>query len=678
MAALAVISALFALAAPCAQAATRFWDGGSVDILANGDGNSDGDHGTWNTILKNWDQGSGLAHVAWVNGSNVADINGVSQTLTLGILGGVVQKSGGSSVVIAGGSGPYTLTLNITGANTFLGAANDTTGRNLTVNAVIAGGAGKNLVIAGPATSGTGTLSLGAANTFTGNTSFSAGVTGGARVSLSHQLALQNSTVILTADANVVFNDSVSANSFTFGGLSALSAGTGYNLVLQNDAASPIPIALTVGGNHSSTTYKSVLSGGGSLSKTGSGTLVLAGANTYTGTTTVSVGTLQVDGSTTSPTTVNNGATLAGDGTVLATVAVNSGGSVAPGANNLTVSNLTFSSTGTLKVGTLSDFTSVAAINVNNALALSGGAGAVTLNLPTTPGFNGTYRLIQFASGPANASGFTLGTVPALAWNQTATLQVNGNFLNYVITSAGDTTPPTLASTLPTNNATNVATAADLVATFDETIVAGSGTIELRRSSDGSLVESFNVTSSLRLTFSTAQLIINPTSNLPTNQTYYVLIPVGAIKDTSGNNYAGIASVTGWKFTVPIPAVLYTDTGSPANPLWSAILPTLNVDAPDNGPVNGSVINVNNAAVEVGLYGNRPISIPSQRIHVACNTATSNFADFTRWFQTDGKTQILRVFVNDENTATTRTGTSSHTEAFMAGGWIATDYTTYE
>jgi autotransporter-associated beta strand protein len=619
--------------------------------------------------------------VAWTNGGNVAEIDGISQTLTLGaniVLGGIVQKSGGSSVAIAGGSGPFTLTLNNTGNNTFLAAANVTIGRTLTVNAVIAGAVGNNLVIAGPSTSGTGTINLGAANTFSGTTNFSAGATGGARVYLRNRLALQNSTVTLSSDANVVFDEVVSTDTFSFGGLAASSAGTGFNLALQNDATSPRPIALTVGGNNSSTTYKGVLSGGGSLIKTGSGTLTISATNTYTGTTTVSVGTLQVDGSTTSATTVNSGATLAGDGTVNAAVTVNSGGSIAPGAGNLTVSSLTFSGTATLHVGTLSNFTSVAAIKVNNALAINGGTGSVTLNLPRALGFNGTYRLIQFGSGIANTSGFTLGAVPTLAWNQSGSLQVSGGYLNYVITAVGDTTPPTLVGTIPANNAANVLTADNLVATFDETIVAGSGNIELRRSSDAVVVESFNVASSTRLTFSTTQLIINPTSNLPTNQTYYLLIPAGSIRDTSANNYAGITSTTAWRFTVPVPPVLYTDSGSPANPLWSAILPTLNVDSPDPGPVYGSDIDVNNAAVEVGLYGNRPISLGGHRIHVACNTSTTSFANFTRWFQTDGNTQILRVFVNDENTATAREGTSSHTEAFMGGGWNYTDNMTYE
>lgn len=676
---IAVLSVLTAFADVSAHAATRYWDGGSVDIATNGDGSSDGGGGTWNTSLKNWDRGSGLTHVAWVNGSDVAEIDGASQTITLGAnitLGGIVQKSGGASIAIAGGSGPFKLTLNNTGANTFLAAASSTTGRTLTVNAVIDGGVDKNLVIAGPSTSGIGTIILGSANTFSGATTFSAGAAGGARAILNHQLALQNSTVTLSVAAALIFNDSVSANEFTFGGLSASSAGAGLDLALLNDANTPI--ALTVGANNSSTTYKGVLSGGGSLVKTGSGTLTLGGVNTYTGITSVSAGTLKVDGSSTSPTTVNSGATLAGDGTVNATVTVNSGGSIAPGANNLTVARLTFNGTGTINVGTLSPFTSVAAIRVNNALTLNGGAGAVTLNLPTALGFNGTFRLIQFGSGPANTSGFTLGTVPTLAWNQTGALRMNGNFLEYVITANGDTTPPTLANTLPANHAADVLAADNLVATFDESIVPGTGIIELRRSSDNGLVESFNVESSTRLTFSTARLTINPTSNLPTGQTYYVLIPAGTIEDTSGNNYAGFTSTTAWRFTVPVPPVLFTDTFSPGNPTWATILPTLNVQSNDPGPVLGSVINVNNAAVETGLYGNRPILIPSLKIHVACNTSTDNFEDFTRWFQTDGNTQMLRVFVNDENTATARPGTSSHTEAYMGGGWDEDDNMTYE
>ena len=68
--AIAILSTLLTLSVFPVQAATRYWDGGNADIAGNGNGDSEGGSGTWNTTLKNWDQGSGLARVAWTNGGN--------------------------------------------------------------------------------------------------------------------------------------------------------------------------------------------------------------------------------------------------------------------------------------------------------------------------------------------------------------------------------------------------------------------------------------------------------------------------------------------------------------------------------------------------------------------------------------------------------------------------------
>lgn len=54
------------------------------------------------------------------------------------------------------------------------------------------------------------------------------------------------------------------------------------------------PVALTVGGNGGTTVYSGVMSGSGSLTKTGNGTFTLTNANTYTGNTTVNGGTLEI------------------------------------------------------------------------------------------------------------------------------------------------------------------------------------------------------------------------------------------------------------------------------------------------------------------------------------------------------------------------------------------------
>ena len=94
---------------------------------------------------------------------------------------------------------------------------------------------------------------------------------------------------------------------------------------------------LTVGSNNLSTTFSGVIEDGGisggtggSLTKIGSGTLILSGANTYTGDTNINRGVLQVDGSIASNTFVNRRGTLAGTGTINGNVTNN--GRVSPGS----------------------------------------------------------------------------------------------------------------------------------------------------------------------------------------------------------------------------------------------------------------------------------------------------------------------------------------------------------
>ena len=79
-------------------------------------------------------------------------------------------------------------------------------------------------------------------------------------------------------------------------------------------------------------TLAAAISGDGTLSKLGSGTLTLSGISTYTGATTVSGGTLSVTGniSSSSGVTVNSGAILNGTG-IVPNVTVNDGGTLAPG-----------------------------------------------------------------------------------------------------------------------------------------------------------------------------------------------------------------------------------------------------------------------------------------------------------------------------------------------------------
>lgn len=116
---------------------------------------------------------------------------------------------------------------------------------------------------------------------------------------------------------------------------------------------------------------------------------------------------------------------------------------------------------------------------------------------------------------------------------------------------------PVMLTTSPADNATAVPITANLIATFSEPVVKGTGTITLKRTSNNSTVESFNVASSPRLVFSGQTLTINPTNDLGPGEGYHVLIESTAIVDTSGGNaFAGISSPSAWNLTT---------AGSPLN-----------------------------------------------------------------------------------------------------------------
>ncbi|KEO52529.1 hypothetical protein SMB34_07775 [Thalassospira permensis NBRC 106175] len=105
-------------------------------------------------------------------------------------------------------------------------------------------------------------------------------------------------------------------------------------------------------------TYAGVVSGTGSLNKSGGGMLTLSGTNTYTGATTVSNGTLAVNGSiAASNVSVQNGATFGGTGSVGGTT-IASGGIHAPGNS---IGTQTINGNYTLNSG------SILAIEVNSA-----------------------------------------------------------------------------------------------------------------------------------------------------------------------------------------------------------------------------------------------------------------------------------------------------------------------
>ena len=238
----------------------------------------------------------------------------------------------------------------------------------------------------------------------------------------------------------------------TLGGLTTSSTGA---RTVTNTGADLRTLTLDTSVDRSFLPNTGGLAGNLALTKTGSARQTLGGSNTHTGPTLVSAGTLALASGSTlanSAITVSSGATfdisaaafalasgqnLTGSGSVTGNLAVAAGGLLSPGtlgAGTLSIDgNLTFAASGTLAIGSLAGYTASPALALTGNLALSGGAGAVTLSLPTGAIDNGTYRLISMANTLADVSGFTLsGGVPAGA-RQTASLQAAAGALNLLI-----------------------------------------------------------------------------------------------------------------------------------------------------------------------------------------------------------------------------------------------------
>ncbi len=233
-----------------------------------------------------------------------------------------------------------------------------------------------------------------------------------------------------------------------------------------------------------------------------------------------------------------------------------------PGTGNIVV---TFSATTQSRVGVLSLVG--AARGVARTSTASGVSGSLTVpvngslvtgvytsnntatGLPTITGpFASTLYNGDSGSSAGNAGYQMVPTAGSAnyTWTVSAPVADNNALAAFVPASAA----PVIITTNPAGNATGVLVDANLVATFSEPVVKGTGTITLKRASDNSTVESFNIATSPALTISGQTLTINPTNDLSAGVSYYALIDSTAIVDSSGGHaFAGIFSTTAWNFT---------------------------------------------------------------------------------------------------------------------------------
>jgi autotransporter-associated beta strand protein len=450
---------------------------------------------------------------------------------------GVVQVGSGGTVGSIANSGSIVLT---GGSLAFNRSDNLVQGTSFLTNGTVITGAG------GLIKMGSGNLTLNAANTYSGATRVEAG-----KLILANNLAIQNSA--FDTDGLGVLSLNAGTTSFNLGGL------TGSGVVAPENYNSVASINLnTVSGV--SRTYSGVLSNGAAgmtLIKSGAGTQILSGNNTFSGGTTLSAGTLGVGSSAalgSGDLTVGGSSTLlaAADGLNIAnTASLNSGTLTVDVQGNTLTSSGTINGTGALAktgVGTLilsrsnnysgGTTLSTGQLDLNNANAA--GSGALTIAGGSLGNSSGSA--VTLANNSQNWSGnfsfagandLNLGTgAVTLGANSTVTVSTNSLTVGgdiggaYTLSKAG-------AGTMVLSGANS----------HSGTTTVSAGVLNIRNGSAlGDTVGGTTVSSGAALELQGGITVGNEALSLNGSG----VSSDGALRNVSGNNsYGGLLSLAG-------------------------------------------------------------------------------------------------------------------------------------
>jgi autotransporter-associated beta strand protein len=356
---------------------------------------------------------------AIVNQSAVVFDQGAAGTYAGNMTGaGALMKIGDGTLVLAGANTYSGGTL--VGRGTLQGDSRSLQGDILnqasvvfdqTSNGTYAG----NMAGAGSLTkSGGGVLVLGGSNSYTGGTTVGAGTLQGNAQSLQGTIVNQGSVVFDQAAPGAYLGNMSGAGSLVkqgagvlaLGGTNSYSGGTtvaagallGNANSIQGNVVNQSVVAFEQAGNG---TFGGVMSGSGALVKQGAGVLALTGANTYSGGTLVSAGTLQ-------------GTTRSLQGDILNQGAVvfdqNDGGLYA--GNMAGIGSLMKQGIGAINItGDFSQFTGATTV-AGGLLSINGMmGGSLFVGAGGMLGGNGTVPSVTLQSGSTLAPGMSVGVI---------------------------------------------------------------------------------------------------------------------------------------------------------------------------------------------------------------------------------------------------------------------------
>lgn len=370
----------------------------------------------------------GNTNLFGVTVSETISVPSGSNGLTLGSSGNTGSVTVGSPIGVAGPltviGGAVVLNANLATTNATLGNINITTsGLSGTGNITLAdnrsftitqsGESNYSGIITGTGVgltkNGNGSLGLLGANMYTGGTFINTGRLFGGPGSLV-RTAFGSGDITIEADATLLTDRSTLSNNLILNG-GILAGNNGFGEVWSGNVTISATSTVELTYSFTSITFTGAVSGSGNLAKTGLGQLTFAGANTSTGTVTISDGKLQVGaGSTTgelgSGAVINNGSVVfnRSNDLTLGNIISGTGALTKNGNGTLTLTNnQTYQGSTVINAGTL------VLSNDNPATGSSGFSGTGKLCIqPTSDSFSSTFSTSGWSFDSALSS-LTIG-----------------------------------------------------------------------------------------------------------------------------------------------------------------------------------------------------------------------------------------------------------------------------